>query len=257
MSTGSPAPPPSFLPVEDSGQLGFGALLGLSVRRRGGRRSLTAVSSLLVVAAVSMLAFPSFTDVLARQRQVHVIEEFSKPQFKTTYRDHKVAVGQGLTRLVIDNSRVKVNVLVVEGTTVAALRAGAGHYMSTPYPCGKSGNVGIAGHRTTYGRPFNRLNYMVPGDTVTLITPVSRCVYEVDAPNTITSPATETNNPFVIVPTNQGVVDAASQQAATASGVQWLTLTSCDPPGSDARRIVLRLSMINCKGSTCPQGDNT
>lgn len=254
MSTGTPAGEPSFLPVADQPALGIGALLGLSVRRRGGRRSLTAVSTLLVVAAVSMLAFPSVTDVIGSRRQVHVTEEFQKPAFKTTYRDHRVAVGQGLTRLVIDNPRVKVDVLVVEGTTVAALRAGAGHYVNTPYPCGRAGNVGIAGHRTTYGRPFNRLNYMRPGDTVTLITPVSHCVYQVVAPTEITSPAPEHSNPFVVLPTNFGVVD---QEPAAAAGQHWLTLTSCNPPGSDTQRIVLRLAMVSCKGSTCQQGDRT
>lgn len=255
MSSGNPAPPPSFLPAADSSPLPLGALLGLSIRRTGGRRSLTAVSSLLVVAAVSMLAFPSVTDVFARQRQVHVIEQFSKPAFKTTYRDHRVAVGQGLTRLVINNPRVKVNVLVVEGTTVAALRAGAGHYPSTPYPCGPAGNVGIAGHRTTYGRPFNRINYMRPGDTVTLITPVSRCVYQVVAPTAITgAPGAENSNPFIVLPTTQGVVN---QEPATSLGEHWLTLTSCNPPGSATQRIVLRLTMISCKGSTCQPGDKT
>jgi sortase A len=255
MSTGTTAPQPSFLPDPSAAQLGFGALLGLSIRRRGGRRSLTAVSSLLTVAALSMLAFPSVTDVLARQRQVHVIQEFSKPAFKTTYRDHRVAIGQGLTRLVIDNARVKVNVLVVEGTTVAALRAGAGHYTNTPYPCGPAGNVGIAGHRTTYGRPFNRINYMKPGDTVTLITPVSRCVYQVVAPSAITAaPGAETSNPFIVLPTNQGVVD---QEPAASLRDHWLTLTSCNPPGSAAQRIILRLTMVSCKGATCQSGDKT
>jgi hypothetical protein len=129
-----------------------GTLLGLALRRKGGRRGLTGLISVLVVAAVGMLAFPSFTDWFQRHRQATIENKFSQPAFKTVYRQHRVAVGDGLTRLVIDNPRVKVNVLVVEGTTVAALRAGAGHYPATPYPCGRAGNVGIAGHRTTYGR---------------------------------------------------------------------------------------------------------
>lgn len=41
----------------------------------------------------------------------------------------------------------------VEGTSASALRAGAGHYPDTSLLC-QSGNVAIAGHRTTYGRPF-------------------------------------------------------------------------------------------------------
>ena len=47
--------------------------------------------------------------------------------------------------------------VVVEGTTPAALKAGAGHYRGTPLPC-EMGNVAIAGHRTTYGKPFNQID---------------------------------------------------------------------------------------------------
>ena len=50
-----------------------------------------------------------------------------------------------------------VDVVVVEGTTASALRAGAGHYPETPLPC-ELGNVGIAGHRTTYGKLFNQID---------------------------------------------------------------------------------------------------
>jgi sortase A len=248
MSTAGPAPLPSFLPGSATMQpRSFGALLGLSMRRPGGRRSLSALISLLCVAAVSMFAFPAVTDLIGGQNQVHVTQEFSNPHFKTVYRDGHVEIGQGLTRLIINNPRVKVNVLVVEGTTVAALRAGAGHYTDTPYPCGPAGNVGIAGHRTTYGRPFNRINYMRPGDIVTLVTPISRCVYKVMPPPIDSHPS----NPFVVLPTDQAVV---SQAAALVTGQHLLTLTSCNPPGSAAQRIVLRLSMISCKGSTCQKG---
>ena len=51
---------------------------------------------------------------------------------------------------------------MVEGTSPEALRAGAGHYPETPLP-GQAGNVAIAGHRTTYGKPFNRLDEVAPG----------------------------------------------------------------------------------------------
>jgi sortase A len=246
MSTAGPAPLPSYLPGSATTQpRSFGALVGLSMRRPGGRRSLSALITLLCLAAVSMFAFPAVTDLIGGQRQVHVKQEFSNPHFKTIYRNGHVEIGEGLTRLVINNPRVKVNVLVVEGTTVAALRAGAGHYIDTPYPCGPAGNVGIAGHRTTYGRPFNRINYMRVGDTVTLITPISRCVYKV------TPPFDHHPNPFVVMPTDLAVV---SQAAAVDSDQHLLTLTSCNPPGSASQRIVLRLSMISCKGSTCQKG---
>ncbi len=67
------------------------------------------------------------------------------------------------------------------------MRAGAGHYPDTPLPC-EDGNVGIAGHRTTYGKPFANLDQLGPGDTIILETPIGSCTYEV------------TKQPFIVSP---------------------------------------------------------
>ena len=58
---------------------------------------------------------------------------------------------------------LNVDTVVVEGTGATALRAGAGHYPNTPLP-GEEGNVAIAGHRTTYGKPFANLDRLAVGD---------------------------------------------------------------------------------------------
>jgi sortase A len=242
MST-APTPVPSFLPPSATAPGPVRSLFAATLRRPGSQRVVTAVITLLAAVAVAMFAFPGVTDLIGRHNQAVVAQKFSDPAFKTVYRQGQVAVGDGLTRLVIDNPRVRVDVLVVEGTTVAALRAGAGHYPATPYPCTASGNVGIAGHRTTYGRPFNRINDMRPGDTVRLSTPVSRCTYRV-VPGFGGHP-----NPYVVAPTDVAVVS----QAGDLGAGRWLTMTSCNPPGSAAQRIVLRLRMISCSGSGCHQ----
>jgi sortase A len=208
-------------------------LLSLSMRRAGGRRSVSAVFVLLLLSGVSMFAFPAITDVFNSYQQRHVKLPLGSPSFQNQYQFHRIPVGKGLTRLVINNSRVKVNTVVVEGTTLAALEAGAGHYVNTPYPC-EQGNVGIAGHRTTYGRPFNKIDQMHAGDTVDLITPFARCTYQV------VPPFNGHSNPFVVVPTDYRVV---GQGGLLGSG-QWLTLTSCHPLGSDSHRIVLRLKLV-------------
>lgn len=223
----------SFLPLPAAGPRPLSTLVGLSLRRHGGRRAVSAVTVLLLLAGVGMFAFPALTDVFGKYQQMHVPDRLADPGFQTLYREHKVKVGEGLTRLVIDNDRVKVNVLVVQGTTLAALQAGAGHYESTPFPC-EQGNVGIAGHRTTYGRPFNKINYMRPGDTVDLITPFARCTYRV------VRPFDGHANPWVVRPDAYSVV---SQKGDLGTG-HWLTLTSCNPLGSDAQRIVLRLTLV-------------
>jgi len=229
----SRTPAASFLPLPPAPPRKLSALLGLSIRRSGGRRAAETVVALLALSGVGIFAFPAITDVMTRYEQRHVQLKLGDPGFQQLYEEHRIPVGHGLTRLVIDNSRVKVNTVVVEGTTLAALEAGAGHYVDTPFPC-EQGNVGIAGHRTTYGRPFNKIDQMHPGDTVDLITPFARCTYQV------VRPFGGHSNPFVVLPNDYSVV---GQSGALGSG-QWLTLTSCHPLGSDSHRIVLRLKLV-------------
>jgi sortase A len=228
-----PTPEMSFLPAPAPARSrSFASLLGLSLRRGGGQRSIHVVVLVLALAGVSMVAFPALTDVFQKYQQTHVPDRLSDPGYRQLWKSHHIKVGEGLTRLIIDNDRVDVNVLVVEGTTLAALEAGAGHYEDTPFPCAK-GNVGIAGHRTTYGRPFNKINYMRAGDTVDLITPFARCTYRV-------IPGFDGHgNPWTVPPNSYSVV---SQRGDLGTG-HWLTLTSCNPLGSDAERIILRLRL--------------
>jgi sortase A len=136
-----------------------------------------------------------------------------------------VAVGDSLTRIKIP--KIGVDVVVVQGTSESALRAGAGHYPETPLPC-SVGNVGIAGHRTTYGKPFNEINLLQPGDVIYLDTPVGTCEYQVS------------KAPFDVYPNDFSVVAPPSDPTA-----RWLTLTSCDPKGSAARRIVIRATYVS------------
>ncbi len=73
------------------------------------------------------------------------------------------ADGQPLAQIRVP--KIDVNWTVVQGTSVADLRKGPGHYDKTPMP-GQLGNAAIAGHRTTYGAPFNRMDELVPGDEI-------------------------------------------------------------------------------------------
>ena len=58
---------------------------------------------------------------------------------------------------------------IVQGIGVPDLRKGPGHYPATPLP-GQLGNAAIAGHRTTYGAPFNRLDELALGDPIDITT---------------------------------------------------------------------------------------
>ena len=208
------------------------ALFGAALRRPGGRRALSVLSVALAFAGVGMFAFPAYTDLVAHWRQNHLRAQFESPQFAEEYRLHEIKIGDGLTRL-ISKQDMETDVIVVQGTTPSALKAGAGHYPETPLPC-EAGNVGIAGHRTTYSRPFNKIDEMKQGDVVTLITPFQQCDY------TVIGAFDGHPNPYVVSPDDFTVVDPPTDPKA-----HWLTLTSCHPKGSAAQRIVLRLVLTH------------
>lgn len=205
------------------------ALLGDALRRTGSRKVASALSVTLFVGGVAMFTYPVGTDLFGRYEQSRLQGAFNAPDVRARYRTHTISVGEGLTRLRIP--KIGLDVLVVEGTTVEALRAGAGHYTGTPLP-GEAGNVGIAGHRTTYGRPFNKLDLLTAGDLAMLQTPFE--IYTYRAIGSFAGHA----NPWVVPPSDISVV---GQDLAVRS----LTLTTCNPKGSARQRLVLRFVLVS------------
>lgn len=201
------------------GTPGMGRVVNFLRTRPWARRLLSGLSVLLLIGAVGMLGYPFYTNLYQNRIQDKLDTQLQSEEIKQAYRDRAVKTGDSLTRIKIP--AIDVDVVVVEGTTASALKAGAGHYPSTPLPC-EIGNVGIAGHRTTYGRPFHNLDRLKPGDEIILETPLGSCSYKID------------RDPFVVAPTDFSVVDPTD----TAT----LTLTTCEPKGSAARRLIVKAS---------------
>lgn len=191
------------------------------------RRGLTVAAVVLLAAAAFTLAFPVLTDTYHDSLQGKLNRELSSAATREAYLAGTIGSGRSLTRIRIP--KLGVNVVVVQGVTTADLEAGAGHYPETPLPC-EAGDVAIAGHRTTYGKPFANIDRLRPGDRIVLATPVGSCIYEV------------AENPFVVLPTDIAVVDNTPAQFE-------LTLTACDPKGSASHRIVVKALMVS---STTP-----
>ncbi len=219
---------PSFVtPAVPAQPRGFAALCGDALRRPGGRRSLSVLFVMLMVSGLAMFAYPVGTDAFSRYQQGKLDGQFGGSRLEQSYLDGRFAEGSVLTRIRIP--KIKLNVLVVEGTSAAALRAGAGHYAGTPLP-GESGNVAIAGHRTTFGRPFNHLDELTRGDEVILETPFKVFHY-------IVTPAFDGHpNPWPVSPENTEVL-------LDTPGKHLLTLTTCHPKGSARQRLILRLEL--------------
>jgi sortase A len=141
--------------------------------------------------------------------------------------------GGALDHLVIP--AIGVSRYVVQGVDEADLQMGPGHYPGTPLP-GQAGNVGIAGHRTTFGAPFFRLNEVTRGDLVLLTdTSGTTWVYRVE-------------HQWVVAPTDTAVLNP------THGAV--LTLTTCNPRFEATSRLVVRASLLEGipRGSKVPTG---
>jgi sortase A len=114
--------------------------------------------------------------------------------------------------------------MVVAGTDGVTLRKGPGAWLYGAYP-GAPGNATLSAHRTTYGGPFRRLGDLQKGDQI-LFTSASgvESVFQVRGMGRVT-------------PKDVYVTDAVP-------GVR-LTLLTCDPPGSSARRLVIQAELIS------------
>ena len=133
--------------------------------------------------------------------------------------------GDAVARIVIP--KIDVDKVVVEGVGVPDLKKGPGHYPGSPLP-GQPGNAAIAGHRTTYGAPFSRLDELLPGDVIDVATRQGRFRYRVH----------ETK---VVKPSQTEVLDPTTDAR--------LTLTTCHPRFSAAERMIV---VALLEGETAP-----
>lgn len=114
-----------------------------------------------------------------------------------------------------------------EGITLTVLNKGPGHWPGTAEP-GRLGNMVVAGHRTTYSKPFNRLDELVEGDQVIITTDAARYVYAVRG--------------VIVVPESH--IGIAAQSRAHVA-----TLFACHPKGSATHRIVAKLALLGPDGT--------
>ena len=126
----------------------------------------------------------------------------------------------------IEIPKIGITADLQRGMALTAINRGPGWWPGTAMP-GELGNVVVAGHRTTYSKPFNRLNELAPGDQVIFTTNDGRFVYEV--------------RDVIVVP--ETWIDIAAQSYAHTA-----TLFACHPPGSSRERIVAKLRLLDANG---------
>ena len=197
-------------------------------------RAIALVALGLIAAGLAMLTYPLATDLYAARAQARLRAEFTAGVARAQH-GRAGPVGQSHALAVIEIPAIGLDEVVVEGVQPDDLRAGPGHYAGTPPPC-TAGNVALAGHRTTYGKPFNQLDQLTPGETITLITRQASCVYQVLPPPTGPAIPRPGAAAWVVAPDAWSVVGPLPGR--------YLTLTTCTPKGSAANRLVVRAKEI-------------
>lgn len=112
-----------------------------------------------------------------------------------------------------------------QGTTRDVLARGVGHYVETAEP-GAIGNFSMAGHRTTYGKPFNQIDELQNGDAVLVRTAESWFVYRVTSHE-------------IVAPTDTDVILPVPNDPGAAPSEATFTMTSCHPEFSARERYIV------------------
>lgn len=197
--------------------LAVAVLLGAaSVAGCGSRRTFDAVAAPVapVATAAPLVAAP--TTAVAAQ-PVLVGEEASSSGVPTPIPEGAPVVG----RMVLP--RLGLDAAVLEGDTLDVLSHGPGHRIGSALP-GQIGNVVLAGHRTTWSRPFRDLDQLQPGDGLWFETSTGTYQYEFVAHD-------------VVSPSRGDITDQPYGYVAT--------LYACHPPGSARSRLVAYFRMVS------------
>lgn len=119
---------------------------------------------------------------------------------------------------------------VLQGTDHDTLTKGIAHYPGTAFP-GQVGNFAVAGHRTTYGKPFSDIDLLQTGDVIVVETKTSYIVYAVD-------------RHVIVTPDQVEVIAPVPQHPGVRPDQAWLTMTACHPRFSATQRYVVFAMLV-------------
>ena len=188
----------------------------------------------LMAAGLLVALYPTFQNVYYRYVQAEKLEE-AMEEIENSEEEVEETLEENPSLLPEDNPSeypdelpsdqeglleipaLDIKLMIGYGVETEDLKTGPGFYPESEHP--ETGNVSIAGHRTTYGAPFRHLDQLEEADEILLHYQDQTYVYQVD-------------RVFDISDTDWSVIDPTPTPA--------VTLTTCHPPGSAARRLVVR-----------------
>ena len=205
------------------------------------RRSVRSLGALLVVGGVALVAWAGvtwawgdpFTSLYTKREQGRLADRYERnveafrgsarivsngtADVTAAARRYRAGLktGDPVGRLRVP--RLGVNMVVVQGTGTEPLKKGPGHYDGSFLP-GQGELIYVAGHRTTYGAPFARIDSLRPGDKVVFEVPYGRFEYRV---------------------TGHRIVDATAVGVLRSRGREEIALQACHPRFFASQRYIV------------------
>ena len=192
------------------------------------------LGELLVTLGVVLLLFVGWqlwwTDVVSDADAAQVVDtleaDFGDPEWE---QPRKVKIGDAFAIVRIPRFGEKYARPLYEGTTTDVLQRGVGRYLDTAMP-GEVGNFAMAGHRTTYGKPFNKIAELKKGDVVLVETRSTWYVYRVTGHE-------------IVAPSQVSVLLPVPNEPSVEPDQEVLTMTSCHPEFSARERYVVHATL--------------
>jgi len=200
------------------------------------------LGELFITLGLLVLLFVSWqlwwTDVTANREQAATIQTLER-EFRPPALEHRAAdpvadplatltkapFGQAFAIIRIPRFGADYARPVLQGTDHDTLTQGIGHYSGTAFP-GQVGNFAVAGHRTTYGKPFSNIDLLQKGDIIVVETKTRYLVYAVD-------------RHVIVTPDQVEVIAPVPQQPGARPKQAWLTMTACHPRYSASQRYIV------------------
>ena len=170
----------------------------------------------MIVAGLLLLSFVAYqlwgTGIAEGRSQNALATYFVKPQ------PIQPQFGDLVGRISIPS--IGISKYVVAGVRLKDLERGPGLFPGSPLP-GQKGNVAIAGHRTTFGAPFSRIDELRGNERIILESKDGTFTYIVNG------------EPKIVLATDTAVAKTTNPDIAI------ITLVSCYPKWTSTKRIVV------------------
>ncbi|GHC87053.1 hypothetical protein GCM10010309_66830 [Streptomyces violaceochromogenes] len=190
------------------------------------RRVIHLLSIGLILAGLTMGGLELFHGRKADDAYAHTqqalrddLRQSAAPPQKARADEPAPRAGEAIAALRVPRFGREFAPVIVEGVSPRALEKGPGHFPETALP-GETGNFAVAGHRTGWGEPFNRLPELRKGDTIDVEWKRTTYTYRV-------------THSKVVEPSDVGVLLPVPGKPAARPDKARITLITCTDRGWD------------------------